>query len=47
MNSEITYLLPGVGLVLLGLLLGFAIANILWRRRQSDYKKEIEKLKKY
>ena len=43
MNSEITYLLPGVGLVLLGLLLGFAFANILWRRRQSDYKKDIEK----
>ena len=43
MNSEITYLLPGVGLVLLGLLLGFAFANILWRSRQSAYKKEVEK----
>ena len=43
MNSDMTYLLPGVGLVLLGILLGFVLANILWRSRQAKYRKDLEK----
>tara|TARA_B100001250_G_scaffold383995_1_gene378384 strand:- start:8194 stop:9861 length:1668 start_codon:yes stop_codon:yes gene_type:complete len=43
MNSDMTYLLPGVGLVLLGISLGFVLANILWRSRQAIYRKDVEK----
>jgi len=43
MNSDLTYLLPGVGLVVLGILLGLVLANMLWRRRQAVYRKDVEK----
>ena len=43
MNSDMMVLLPGVGLVVLGILFGFALANILWRRRQASLRKDVEK----